>query len=149
MAFIRIFVGSVMGTAAGTAASVKAVLEGFGHDVSIDSDPDQQPLSKDDIVLVCTSNTGMGDLPPNILPLFTHLVRENPAVAGMRYGIINLGDSSYMSFAEAGKTMDETLQDLGAVRVGEPLVLDAIYVDDPEQEAAEWAQQWQTQLEQK
>lgn len=140
-----------MGTAQSAALSVQAVLEGLGHTPSLsmqtmEQDLKDQPLSADDIVLVCTSNTGMGDLPANIAPLHVHITCDFPPIAGMRYGIINLGDSSYPNFAEAGKTLDEALADLGATRVGEPLVLDAIYVDDHDAEAAEWATQWQQQL---
>ncbi|VUD68920.1 Sulfite reductase [NADPH] flavoprotein alpha-component [Thalassocella blandensis] len=148
MANIRIFVGSVMGTATGVAATAQAILEGYGHHVSIDSDLTQQPLNSSDIVLVCTSNTGMGDLPHNIVPFYSELTQNNPAITGMRYGVINLGDSSYMNFAEAGKLLDQTLEDMGAVRIGEPLILDAIYVDDHEEEAGEWIEQWQALINQ-
>ncbi|MDO6425077.1 hypothetical protein Q4521_21530, partial [Saccharophagus degradans] len=55
---------------------------------------------------------------------------------------INLGDSSYPNFAQAGTTIDEVMADIGASRVGTPCVLDAIYVDDPEEEACDWAKKW-------
>lgn len=144
MANIRIFVGSVMGTAADVAATAQAILEGYGHTVTINSDLKQHPLTVDDVVLVCTSNTGMGDLPQNIQPFYNELTQSPPAIAGMRYGVINLGDSSYPNFAEAGKRIDLALEDIGAVRVGEHFIMDAIYVDDHEEEASEWVEQWQT-----
>jgi len=147
MAKIQIIVGSVMGTAAGVARSVQTVLEGFGHEVRLVENFEAQQFDLKSIILVCTSNTGMGDLPENITPFYSHLVTQYPAIAGTPYGIINLGDSSYPNFAEAGKLMDDTLADLGARRLGEPLVLDAILVDDHEQEAATWIAQWQALIE--
>ncbi len=133
-----------MGTAAGVAESVKAVLEGYGHHTDIINNFTQHTLKRDDVLLVCTSNTGMGDLPQNIIPFFKFLLEENPPIAGLQYGVINLGDSSYMSFAEAGKILDDKLADLGANRLGEPLVIDAIYDDDPEEKASEWIADWQS-----
>jgi MioC protein len=145
---IHIIVGSVMGTALEVAEAVGATLEGCGHGCRIDANfkPGQLGDDPDEVLLICTSNTGMGDLPANIAPLYQHLVRDYPAVAGRRYGIINLGDSSYPNFAQAGVTLDEALADLGAVRIGQPLVLDAIYSDDPADEACTWAQAWEQQL---
>jgi len=136
-----------MGTAAGVARSVQTALEGFGHEVRLVENFEAQQFDLKSIILVCTSNTGMGDLPENITPFYNHLVTQYPAIAGTPYGIINLGDSSYPNFAEAGKLMDDTLADLGARRLGEPLVLDAILVDDHEQEAATWIAQWQALIE--
>lgn len=136
-----------MGTALEVAQAVAATLEGCGHTVKIN--PQFQPGQLDDpdeVLLVCTSNTGMGDLPANIAPLYAHLVTDFPPIAGRRYGIINLGDSSYPNFAQAGVTLDEALADLGAQRVGEPLVLDAILTDDHADEACDWAMQWEQLL---
>lgn len=141
---IHIVVGSVMGTALNVANSVAEVLTTLGHAVRISPAFTGQDLylSDDEVVLVCTSNTGMGDLPENILPLYALLTQTPPNIAGRQYGLINLGDSSYPNFAQAGSTLDEAFADIGAQRVGSPCVLDAIYVDEPEDEAADWAREW-------
>lgn len=155
MANIHIVVGSVMGTAYGVAFSVKAVLEGLGHSVNIIEHfkPDNFPggnlshcLSDGSLVLVCTSNTGMGDLPESIASFYTHLINDNPPIYGLRYGLINLGDSSYPNFGEAGIRLDETLSDLGARRIGDLLTLDAIEAVNPEDSAASWIAEWQKLL---
>ncbi|SRR5690554_3267477 len=148
MAAIHIIVGSVMGTALEVAQTLKQTLTAAGHQVRVNpsfarGQLDENPV---DVILICTSNTGMGDLPQNIVPFYEHLKNDYPNVAGRRYGVINLGDSSYPNFAQAGNTLDEALADLGAQRIGEPLVLDAMYIDEPTAEARAWAQVWSQQL---
>lgn len=146
MAQLQIIVGTVMGTALEVAEAVKQALMDAGHSVRVNPTFQKGDLAGDEILLLCTSNTGMGDLPQNILPFYLHLTCDFPRLAGCRYGVINLGDSSYPNFAQAGQRLDEAMADLGAVRVGEPLVLDAIFVDDPVGEAVSWALQWNQQL---
>lgn len=144
MAAIHIIVGSVMGTALEVAQAVQQIFSAAGHDVRVNADFRKGQLDENpgEVILICTSNTGMGDLPLNIVPFYEHLKNDFPRIAGRRYGVINLGDSSYPNFAQAGKTLDEAMADLGAQRIGEPLVLDAIYSDDPAAEARTWAQDW-------
>lgn len=148
MAQIQLIVGTVMGTALDVAQAVAALLTAKGHRVQVNESFQAGDLTRnpDELWLICTSNTGMGDLPANIAPLHLHLVRDCPAIAGRRYGLINLGDSSYPDFAQAGRTLDEALADLGAQRIDEPLVIDAIYDDDPEAVAVEWAERWSHHL---
>lgn len=148
MAQIQIIVGSVMGTAVEVAEVVAATLEGCGHSPRINAafQPGQLGEEPDEVMLICTSNTGMGDLPANIAPLYAHLRDDAPAITGQRYGVINLGDSSYPNFAQAGVTLDEAMADLGAVRVGEPLVIDAILTTDHADEACAWAREWEQLL---
>lgn len=148
MAAIHIIVGSVMGTALEVAQTLEQTLTAAGHQVRVNpsfvrGQLDENPV---DVILICTSNTGMGDLPQNIVPFYEHLKNDYPNVAGRRYGVINLGDSSYPNFAQAGNTLDEALADLGAQRIGESLVLDAMYIDEPTAEARAWAQVWSQQL---
>lgn len=132
-----------MGTAEQVAATAAKQLSLWGHQVSMNNGFVAGQL--DDlaqVALICTSNTGMGDLPANILPLHQHLVSDLPKIAGKRFGIINLGDSSYPNFAQAGKTLDTALQDIGAVRLGEPLVMDAIHEENYHQTATHWLEKW-------
>lgn len=140
MSQVQILVGSVTGTAEGVAAVAADVLEAEGHKVTVNSFAQVEELVRDpeEILLVCTANTGSGDLPDNLLPLYAQITREYPAIAGRRYGLINLGDSSYATFGEAGQAMDAALEDLGAQRIGEPLVLDACSGEDPEERAQTW-----------
>jgi MioC protein len=144
MAKIHILVGSVMGTAEGVAAAMDAELRALGHSSRVNFSPEVADLLGDaeEILLVCTSNTGSGDLPDNIQPLYLALTRDYPAIAGRRYGMVNLGDSSYVSFNEGGRALDAAFEDLGARRLGEPLVLDASEGEDPEELARTWVKSW-------
>jgi MioC protein len=148
MAAIHIIVGSVMGTALEVAQAVEQEFRHAGHEVRLNAGFRKGQLDDNpaEVILICTSNTGMGDLPLNIVPFYDHLKNDYPRIAGHRYGIINLGDSSYPNFAQAGKTLDETMADLGAQRIGAPLVLDAIDIDDPITAARTWAKNWSNQL---
>lgn len=148
MASIQILVGSVMGTAEGVAAAVADELGKHDHQVAINFNATVTDIlnAEEDVLLVCTSNTGSGDLPDNIQPLYMELTRNYPRIAGRRYGVINLGDSSYTTFNEGGRALDAAFEDLGAHRVGKPLVLDASEGEDPEALARDWISTWVKQL---
>lgn len=146
MANIHIVTGSVMGTAEGVAQSAHKILEQFGHTVFAHETFSVDNFDENAILLVCTSSTGMGDLPENIIPFYHFLLSPDRSLAGMKYGIISLGDSSYPNFAQAGIHLDETLADLGAVRLGDRLIMDAILVEDHQQEASTWIKEWATLL---
>ncbi|MEN0039061.1 MAG: flavodoxin domain-containing protein [Cellvibrio sp.] len=144
MSKIQIFIGTVYGGAEQVAEILKDELEKLGQEVSLNTYARAEDLARDtdEIILLCHSNTGSGELPDNIQPLYLHLTRDYPRIAGRRYGVVNLADSSYTTFNEGGKMLDAAFEDLGAVRVGEPLVLDACTGDDEDAMSREWAQQW-------
>lgn len=148
MAKIQILIGSVYGAAEQVAEIAAEQLRTLGHDVSLNTytRPEDLVRDADEILLLCHSNTGSGELPDNLLPIYLHLTRDYPRIAGKRYGVINLGDSSYTSFNDAGRMLDAAFADLGANRIGEPLVLDACSGDSPEALTHEWVQDWAQQL---
>ncbi|WP_339900232.1 flavodoxin domain-containing protein [uncultured Gilvimarinus sp.] len=148
MTRVQILVGSEMGTAESVASDIKDRLDSKGIDNIVNPLPEIDDLldHPNDTLLICTSNTGAGDLPGNIQPLYLSLVRDFPRIAGRRYGVINLGDSSYTTFGEAGRAIDHAMSELGASRIGEPLVLDASSGDDPSELALEWLDNWIAQL---
>jgi len=144
MSKIQIMVGSVFGGAEQVAELAAEALRNLGHAVNINTYARAQDLTQDpeEIILLCHSNTGSGELPDNIQPLYLHLTRDYPRIAGRRYGVINLGDSSYITFNEAGQMLDAAFADLGAQRIGEPLVLDASSGDDMATLTREWVGNW-------
>ena len=142
MAAITVFVGSVYGTAKAVADDVKAELENGGHSVNVVENAKAEDLPGDEgaILLVCTSTTGAGELPGNIEPFYLELKSTPQALGHLRYGIINLGDSSFGdTYCGAGKLMDELLSDLGATALAPPLEIDACETLMPEEEAVPWA----------
>lgn len=144
MSKIQIFIGSVYGGAEQVAELVGDELRNLGQEVSLNTYARAEDLVRDpeEIILLCHSNTGSGDLPDNIQPLYLHLTRDYPRIAGRRYGVINLADSSYVTFNDGGKALDAAFLDLGAVRIGEPLVIDASEGEDIATLARDWVKGW-------
>lgn len=148
MANIQILVGSVYGAAEQVAEIAATQLRNIGHQVTINTYARAQDLLRDptEILLLCHSNTGSGDLPDNIQDIYLHLTRDYPKLAGKKYGVINLADSCYTTFNEAGVRLNQAFADLGAVLIGEPLVLDASSGDNTDSLTTQWIQNWATQL---
>ncbi|RYY76005.1 MAG: flavodoxin [Gammaproteobacteria bacterium] len=148
MAKIQILIGSVYGAAEQVAEIAAETLRDEGHEVSLNTYARAEDLVRDtnEVLLLCHSNTGSGELPDNIQPIYLHITRDYPRIAGKRYGVINLADSSYSTFNEAGRLLDAAFADLGAVRIGEPLIIDACVGDDADAMTREWISQWAQQL---
>ena len=99
--------------------------------------------NEDAIYLICTSTYGQGDVPDNARVLFDSLDSQPKFLGHVRYGVIALGDRTYLqTFCAGGKKFDERLQGLGAQRVGEVWCHDASSGTLPETEGAEWCRQW-------
>ena len=148
MAAIRILTGSVFGGALLTARRLRQELEADGHTVTVPEEPSVSDITdNEDALLVCTSTTGQGEVPPNLLPFYVDLREQLPQQPGRPFGIIVLGDSSYGdSFCGAGDLMEEALLETGASKQGETLRIDALETMEPEAEAVPWARAWASQL---
>jgi MioC protein len=144
MASIQILVGSVYGAAEEVAEIAAEKLRELGHQVTLNTYARAEDLLRDpnEILLLCHSNTGAGELPDNIEPIYLHITRDYPRIAGKRYGAINLADSSYNTFNEAGRMLDAAFADLGAIRIGEPLVIDACSGENPATLTTDWINDW-------
>jgi len=148
MTSIRILVGSVYGGALLTARTLKKELEGEGHHVTVLENPVLDDItSNNDALLVCTSTTGQGELPANLLPFYLDLRDQLPQQPGRPFGIIVLGDSSYgYTFCGAGDLMEEALYETAARKVGDTLRIDALETMEPEAEALPWVRGWLEQI---
>ncbi len=148
MSKVQILVGSVYGGAEQVAELAAEDLRSQGHQVEINTYARAQDLVRDpsEVFLLCHSNTGSGELPDSLQPVYLHLTRDYPRLAGRRYGVINLADSSYTTFNEAGVMLDAAFADLGAKRIGEPLILDAMTGDDPTSLTRDWIASWGAQI---
>ena len=133
MAEIGIFVGTMYGNSLLVAEEAEAILTAQGHKATVFEEPYQ-----DKYVLVVTSTTGQGDLPDSIVPLFQGIKDSLGFQPNLRYGVIALGDSSYVNFCNGGKQFDALLQEQSAQRVGEILLIDASENPEPETESNPW-----------
>lgn len=141
----RIFVATVFGGSLEVAEELMPCLEEEGYDVNIFDEPKLSDLTEEklpDIAVFCISTTGSGDFPPNFADFAHALDATGAPIAGLKYGLIALGDSSYPTYCGAGRRLDELLTEYGAQRVGERLEIDATEVLQPYQEALDWADEW-------
>jgi len=121
---VLVIVGSVFGAAHSVADDVIDWLKVSDVTVHRDEAPDATALASNppDLLLVITSTTGNGELPDELNPFYATLRNTPPDIAGLKYAVIVLGDSSYETFCGGGLAMDEALLDIGANRVAEPLL---------------------------
>lgn len=141
---LKILVGTMYGGALDVAEQVKPLFEQAGFGVEIVEQPTLDDLtSGEDISLFVISTTGSGDFPGNFVPFVRSLSDKSPALTGLRYGLIALGDSSYGdTFCGAGKKLDSLLEDHGARRLGERLEVDAMETFMADDAAVPWVQEW-------
>ncbi|MTH45332.1 flavodoxin [Intestinirhabdus alba] len=144
MAEIGIFVGTLYGNALLVAEEAAAILTAQGHQATVYEDPRLADWQRylDKVALVVTSTTGQGDLPPGIAPLFGEIRERLGFQPDLRYGVIALGDSTYANFCNGGLRFDALLQEQGARRVGEVLLIDASEHPEPESESSPWVERW-------
>ena len=140
MSTIDIIVGTVYGSAMAAAESLEEVLQAAGHEVALHEEARLAELNPAHFWLVVTSTTGQGELPADILPLFTELRDNSGPLPQLRYAIAALGDSSYEHFCGAGQQFDALLQELQAKPVIDMLKIDAGETLDPEVPAVKWLQ---------
>lgn len=143
---LYLIVGSESGNTEMVGDCVTDALVELGHEVerfTAGGGLDEAALGSRDVVLLCTSTTGIGDVPQGILPLYTALAEQRPSLAHLRYGLVGLGDRNYKdSFLGGPKKWDALLTELGAKRVGDRLELDATDNPTPDLDAVEWVKGW-------
>lgn len=144
MAKILILIGTESGNAQMVADVLRDELAGLGHQVAT-TEAAQGPadLAGQDVVLICCSTHGNGDIPTNIIGLYNALAGTKPDLSGLRYGVIALGDQTYHdTFCFGGKKLDALFAKLGARKVGERLEIDACTQPLPDEEALQWSKEW-------
>jgi len=147
---IAIVCGSVYGSAEEVARHASALLRAAGHETFLNSRTALPELLafEPQALLAVTSTTGMGELPDNIVPLYSQLRDQLPAsLRGLKGGVIGLGDASYGdTFCAGGAQMRELFAELGVIEVQEMLHLDASESVTPETDAEPWLQAFITHL---
>lgn len=131
-----IMVGSVLGASEYVAEALLLALEEAGHDGECHFDPSISTLKKNNVLLICTSTHGAGDLPDNITPYAKALQTQD--LAGVNAIIIGLGDSSYDTYCGAALKMETIIVEQGARLLAEPLHIDVLNHPIPEDIAVEW-----------
>ncbi|WP_432473500.1 flavodoxin domain-containing protein [Amphritea sp. HPY] len=148
MADIAILVGTESGNAQMVADTLSDEL-GIDHDVVVHEEPelDELDLASREILIICCSTHGDGELPDNIIPLHDALKEGDMDLSHLKYGIVALGDQTYhQTFCQAGKDMDAVFAARGALRVGERLEIDACTQPLPDEDALDWAKEFMSEL---
>ena len=142
---LTILVGTMTGTAQSVAQELELRLDDDdtrARAVLMD-DQDARVFAGGGLFLICTSTYGQGDVPDNAKKLYESLLAQRPDLSGVQYGVVALGDRTYMdTFCNGGRRFDAILGELGAQRIGEILLHDASAGTMPEEVAAEWVDGW-------
>lgn len=146
---LTILVGTMTGTAEMVAQEVEDGLGAEGYTVAIEPMDNLGPdvFARAGSFLICTSTYGQGDVPDNARAFFEAVQAARPDLAGRRYGVIGLGDSTYGdTFNAGGRQFDELLSGLGARAVGARLEHNASSGVMAEDAGIAWARDWVDQL---
>lgn len=147
---IFLIVGSESGNTEMVADCVTVALEERGHAVTRFHEGTLEDAALEDkqVVLICSSTTGIGDIPQNVEPLYDALASKRPSLTHLRYGVVGLGDRNYKdSFLGGPKKWDALFGELGASRAGTRLELDATDNPTPDEDAVAWLPDWLAALE--
>jgi MioC protein len=142
---LTILVGTMTGTAQSVALELELRLddgETRARAVLMDA-LDASVFAPGGLFLLCTSTYGQGDVPDNAKKLYAALLTQRPDLSHVQYGVIALGDRTYLdTFCNGGRRFDAILGELGARRIGDLLLHDASAGTMPEEVAAEWVDAW-------
>jgi len=116
-----------------------------GGAVSIDmADFEVSGFDREHTYIVVCSTHGEGELPSSARPFGSALDEQRPNLAGVRYSIFGLGNSSYEIYSHGSEIIDAKLTGLGAVRVGVYGRHDAVDGSLPNDTALEWLRDLRT-----
>ncbi|MFM5820741.1 FMN-binding protein MioC [Aeromonas sanarellii] len=148
MAKLNLVVGSMLGASEYVADHVASLLEQAGHQAEIHNPASLAEILAEPkaILLVITSTHGAGDVPDNLQPFAKDLVDQRPDLSALKYGVIALGDRSYDTFCQGGKTLDRLLAECGASRIGDRLEIDVTQHEIPEDAAEAWIHDWMASI---
>lgn len=144
MANIYLGVGSVTGTAKAVAEVLRQQIEKAGHSVVVDDNATLAALNSQpwDGIVVCTSSTGKGQIPRNLVSFYNELGEILPDLAKIKFGVIALGDSSHANFCGAGELVENRFKELQAQCLVPKVTIDATETKTPERDAKFWLKEF-------
>lgn len=141
----NIAIGSVLGASEYVAEACQAMLEEQGHTAVCHFTPNTDDFDLAEPLIIVTSTHGAGELPENIQPFAKSLASQN--LANLNTLIIGLGDSSYDTFCEGSRTIEDTIKNAGGSVKAPVFQIDVLHHPIPEETAVEWLKQhYQTLL---
>ncbi|SEH66477.1 sulfite reductase (NADPH) flavoprotein alpha-component [Rheinheimera pacifica] len=101
-------------------------------------------LKNEQYLVIVTSTYGEGEPPENAIGLHNFLFsKKAPKLAGLKYAVLGLGDTSYEFFCKTAQDFDQRLAELGATSVLPRIDLDVDY----QAQADSWSNELVTKLE--
>ncbi|KAL2426678.1 NADPH-dependent diflavin oxidoreductase 1 [Exophiala dermatitidis] len=119
---VLLLYGTETGTSQDFAEEIGRCLERlhFDTDVAGLDDVNYALLKSYTFTVFVLSTTGQGDFPENARKFWTSLLRKKlppTTLAGIKYALVGLGDSSYPKFNWAARKLDKRLRQLGAASI--------------------------------
>jgi MioC protein len=142
---LKILVGTMTNTAEYVAQAIQMDCADLVDEIEVllMDGLDINVFDEDALYLICSSTYGSGDVPDNARALYESLDTQPKYLGHVRYGVIALGDRTYVdTFAFGGKKFDARLQDLGAHRIGDVWCHDASAGTMPEEFGTAWCREW-------
>ncbi|MDF2179722.1 flavodoxin domain-containing protein [Aliiglaciecola sp. CAU 1673] len=136
MPTFEIIVGSVLGATEYVADALQSSLNKASYESRIHLQPDLTELSRDAVWIICSSTHGAGDLPDNIQAFADQL--QSAKLDAQPFLLFGLGDSSYDTFCEGGKSLYELMNKAGATALLPGFYIDVLEHPIPEEEAVRW-----------
>jgi MioC protein len=131
-----IMVGSVLGASEYVAEALQTGIEEAGHTATCYFEPKIEDLNADNILFICTSTHGAGDLPENIESFANSL--ETSDLKNVKALIVGLGDSSYDTYCGAAMKMEDIITQQQATLLAPALHIDVLHHPIPEDTAVAW-----------
>jgi MioC protein len=147
MASIQIIVGSMLGGTEYVAEACEQTLKDLQHETTLHLQPNFAEIAqKDQIWLICTSTHGAGDFPDNIKTFVQDLENSNADLSTTKFLVIGVGDSSYDTFCNAAKMIENILLSMSCIKICEKKLIDMQENIDPELLSQQWIEEINDQL---
>ncbi|MEH8017160.1 assimilatory sulfite reductase (NADPH) flavoprotein subunit [Rheinheimera muenzenbergensis] len=145
-ASLTILFGSQTGNARHVAEALAKQAQGKGLVAKVVDMADYKTtqLKNEQYLVIVTSTYGEGEPPENAIGLHNFLFsKKAPKLAGLKYAVLGLGDTSYEFFCKTAQDFDQRLAELGATSVLARIDLDVDY----QAQADSWSNELVAKLE--
>ncbi|VAY02321.1 Sulfite reductase [NADPH] flavoprotein alpha-component [Arsenophonus endosymbiont of Aleurodicus dispersus] len=143
---VTLITGSTMGKAEYIAEHIVDILEKYNFNTTVTYGPSLKDLPIKGVWLIVCSTHGAGELPKNIQPLAKEISEKKPDLSQVNYGAIGIGSKEYDTFCGAIHKLDQLLKNHHAKRIGEPLEINILEHEVPEDLAEIWIEKWKDNI---